>query len=218
MIAQIVIHPDLEKQKQQALELIQKVELSLNHPDLLWLEEEKLGIEQARKVKDFLSLKPYQGNKQAVVILHAESLTPESQNALLKILEEPPEHSLIILGTTSEDQILATIISRCQVVNLEDLTTEESHTQYQDKIEKLRQSSIEERFKFIEKLEEKERFLHALTAYFRHQFVLTPLRWEHKLFLQDLIQAEKLAKQNVNIRAILEYLMLKLPSAKITTF
>lgn len=74
-------------------------------------------------------------------------------------------------------------------------------------IEKLIGSSIEERFEFIEKLKDKESFLLSLVAYFHKKL---PSNAE---FVKELLQAEKWAKQNVNIRAILEYLMLKMPTA-----
>ncbi len=66
-------------------------------------------------------------------------------------------------------------------------------------------SSLEERFEYIEKLKNKEEFLATLTTYF-HQKIL-----EYPDFTAKVLQAEKWHKQNVNIRAILEYLMLVMP-------
>lgn len=215
MISQLLIHPELQKREEQAVLILEKEGISRNHPNSLWLDEEKLGIEQVRKVKEFLSLKPYQGKSQAVVILQADNLTPEAQNAFLKTLEEPPGEAVVILGVTSEEKLLSTIISRCQVINLSNSATNTPDVLVKSPkdIEKLLGSTIEERFKFIEKLEDREDFLYALTAYFHQKFTATPERCTHK-FLKDLLEAEKWAKQNVNIRAILEYLMLKIPSGQ----
>lgn len=227
MIPCLLIHSDISKREEEAEKILLQENLSRNHPDLLWFETEtKLGVEQARQIKEFLSLKPYQGSKQAVVIVAAENLTLDAQNALLKTLEEPPEEAIIILGLSSEDQLLSTIISRCQAINLNNptcVTPEVTQKSYK-KIEELLGSNIEQRFKFIEKLEEKEKFLYDLTAYFRHKLldnsagvsVIHPgggsVNFLNFLFLKDLVEAEKWAKQNVNIRAILEYLMLKMPT------
>lgn len=220
MISCLIIHPKLAEREIEVEKILSKIGLKKNHPDLLWLgEEEKLGVEQAKKIKEFLGLKPYQGKTQAVVVLAAENLTLDAQNALLKTLEEAQEHASIILGATSEEQLLPTIISRCKIINLQNTPTSEVGLKYQDDIEKLLSLDYEKRFQFIEKLEEKEDFLYALTAYFR-QCLLTdiqlPMLDKKKVqnFLKDLVKAEKWAKHNVNIRAILEYLMLKMPEKR----
>lgn len=207
MISCLVIHPDISLRQSEIEKILKNLELSQNHPNTLWFsEEEKLGIEESRKIKKFLSLKPYQGKNQAVVLLVAENLSLDAQNALLKTLEEAGNYVSLILGAGSEEQLLPTIVSRCKVINLKTTLTPEVRQKYQEEIEKLTKSTMEERFKFIEKLEDRENFLYALTAYFRQ-------RW-NTMFIKDLLEAEKWAKQNVNLRAILEYLMLKMPNGK----
>ncbi len=181
--------------------------LSRSHPNLLWLDEEKLGIEQVRKIKEFLSLKPYQGKSQAVVAIQADNLSLDAQNAFLKTLEEPPAEAVIILGVSSEDKLLPTVISRCQITHLD--KDKRGEGKYFPDIEKLLGASTEERFKFIEKLDGKDQFLKDLAAYFQGQLLKEPEK--HKDFIKDILEAEKWANQNVNIRAILEYLMLKMP-------
>lgn len=214
MISCLLISQDISQREAEIEKILANLELSKNHSNVLWFaEEEKLGIGEARKIQEFLSLKPYQGKAQAVVLLASENLSQDAQHALLKTLEEAGENVSIILGSSSEDQLLSTIISRCKVVNLQTQTqlatpgVEAQFQKDQKDIEKLLEANLEERFKFIEKLEDKESFLYALTAYFRQQLP-NPI---HLSFLKDLIETEKWAKQNVNIRAILEYLMLKMP-------
>lgn len=221
MIPQLLIHPDILNRESRAEKLLADINLTRQHHSLLWFSpEEKLGIEQARQIKEFLSLKPYQGGKQAVVLITSENLTPEAQNALLKTLEEPPGEALIILGVSSEDQLLPTILSRCHISYLANTTDQDKQlTEKEIKdIEKLLSSSIEQRFVFVEKLKDRDEFLLTLTAYFRHKLLeissggatSPPGKWTHD-FLKELIQAQRWDKQNVNIRAILEYLMLKMP-------
>lgn len=228
MISKLIIHPDLEKREEFAEEFIKELKINKNHPDLMWLgADEKLGIEQARKIKDFLNLKPYQAKGQVIIVISAQNLTADAQNALLKTFEEHEEGVNLVLGAESEEQLLPTLLSRCQVINLQNNSTFTSppggpgvEYKYQEDIKKLLESSMEERFKFIEKLKEREDFLQALIFYFRHKFLenslggigTPPLGWMH--FLKDLVEAERWNKANVNLRAILEYLMLKIPQVK----
>jgi len=84
-------------------------------------EEDKqtISIDQIRDLQHQLSLKPYASKYKIGIILEAQRMTVEAQNALLKTLEEPPTHSVLILTAPSTKQLLPTIISRCQVVRLE---------------------------------------------------------------------------------------------------
>jgi len=69
-----------------------------------------------------LSLKPMSGRRRVAIIDDAETLNDESANAMLKTLEEPPPHSVLILIATSADLLLPTIRSRCQVVPFQPLS------------------------------------------------------------------------------------------------
>lgn len=85
------------------------------------------GIDEIRQLKEKINYKPTKGRKKIYIIDEVHMLTKEAFNALLKTLEEPPEHILFILATTEPDKILPTIISRCQrydfnTINLVDMT------------------------------------------------------------------------------------------------
>ena len=69
-----------------------------------------------------LSLKPMSGRRRVAIIDDAEALNDVSANALLKTLEEPPPHSVLILIASSADLLLPTIRSRCQVVSFQPLS------------------------------------------------------------------------------------------------
>jgi len=220
MIPLLLIGQDITKRRQEAEKILVSHGFYPGHPDLLWFETgEKLGVEQTKEIREFLKLKPYQAKEHMVVLLSAEVLTPEAQNTLLKTLEEPPGEATIILGAGSEEQLLSTILSRCQIQRI---TREHQSTMISEKdieiVEKLLKSSIEERFKYVEKTDDKEKLLFLLIAYFRHKLLdrplsddpIAPSRWEVG-YLKELVEAEKWVKQNVNARAILEYLMLKMP-------
>lgn len=72
------------------------------------------GIDEIRQLKDKINYQPVKGRKKIYIIDEVHMLTKEAFNALLKTLEEPPEHVIFILATTEADKILPTIVSRCQ--------------------------------------------------------------------------------------------------------
>jgi len=95
---------------------IEKLE---NNPDVLRLRgENSIGIEKVREVQAFLSKKAYGEKNKIVFIPEAEKLTLQAQNAFLKTLEEPPASSVIILCAPTGDDLLPTIQSRCEIVNV----------------------------------------------------------------------------------------------------
>jgi len=91
-----------------------------DHPDLLWVErgsdDTRVRIAQVRAVQSALRLGATEGGRRAAVIADAEWLNHGAQNALLKLLEEPPPQTTLVLVTTSPAGLLATVRSRCQKV------------------------------------------------------------------------------------------------------
>ncbi len=72
------------------------------------------GIDEIRELRDRVNLAPVAGRTKVYIIDEVHMLTPEAFNALLKMLEEPPEHVVFVLATTEKHKVLPTIISRCQ--------------------------------------------------------------------------------------------------------
>ncbi len=94
------------------------------HPDVHMLggpDNEAIKIEHIRQLKSQISLKAYEGKKKVFIINNAENLTPEAANAILKILEEPPANSLIILISAKPNLLFKTIISRCKTIKFHNL-------------------------------------------------------------------------------------------------
>lgn len=216
MLAKILIS-SLESRIIEAGSILTKHNLYKNHPDTLWFEnDEKLGVEQVKSIRAHISLKPYSAKGRAIVLESAQNLTPEAQNALLKTLEEPPESAIIILGADSETTLLPTLLSRCQVIRIKN---QESRVKldktFVEDIDKLTGLSIEQRFAFIEKLEDKEAFLQALINLYQIQLQSHTDSGIIE-FTKQLLEAEKWAKANCNIRAILEYLMIEMPEKVIS--
>lgn len=83
------------------------------------------GIDEIRQLKEKINYQPVKGRKKIYIIDEVHMLTKEAFNALLKTLEEPPEHVIFILATTEADKILPTIISRCQRYDFKALSMEE---------------------------------------------------------------------------------------------
>lgn len=72
------------------------------------------GIDEIRELKEKIEFKPSQGKYKVYIIDEVHMLTKEAFNALLKTLEEPPEHVVFILATTEPHKIPMTILSRCE--------------------------------------------------------------------------------------------------------
>ena len=72
------------------------------------------GIDEIRDLRDRVKLSPVAGRMKVYIIDEVHMLTPEAFNALLKMLEEPPEHVVFVLATTEKHKVLPTVISRCQ--------------------------------------------------------------------------------------------------------
>jgi DNA polymerase-3 subunit delta' len=97
------------------------------HPDLVWLAPKGAQhmVEEVReRVIRASAYKPYEGGKRVFVVEAAEAMRDESQNALLKTLEEPPEFVHLILLTAEPSALLETIASRCQPVDFAPLPVE----------------------------------------------------------------------------------------------
>ncbi|SDZ00775.1 DNA polymerase III subunit delta' [Tindallia californiensis] len=90
------------------------------HAEFRWIRSEEEGkepvvtVEMIRNLVKDIYLKPYESDHKVYVLPEADTMTLQAQNALLKTLEEPPEHSLLILVTPAPERLLPTIRSRCQ--------------------------------------------------------------------------------------------------------
>ena len=134
MTSFILVSQSKEKRKQYLTEFMQKH--TIDTFDLTIIEKDEnsknlqtLGIQDVKNLQKKLYLKPLKSQQKLVVLDDAQLLTIEAQNALLKMLEEPPEHTFIFLSSQTAETFLPTILSRCKIIQLEQarstLTTEE---------------------------------------------------------------------------------------------
>ena len=82
-------------------------------------ERATIGVEEVRLFRDDMFLSPTESSFKIYIVEEAEKLTPNAQNALLTVLEEPPSSVIIFLLAESLDKILTTIKSRAQIITME---------------------------------------------------------------------------------------------------
>ena len=98
-----------------------------DHPDvgLVIAPKRVLRVEQMRQIEKEANFRPFEGKARVFLIDEADKLNDASANALLKVLEEPPKTSHLILITARPAMLLPTILSRCQMIRFSPLTPDE---------------------------------------------------------------------------------------------
>ena len=101
--------------------------ISQNHPDILHIKPSgsAIKIDQIRSLRHTLCLKPYEASHRVAILEKAQGMTMPAFNALLKILEEPPERTTMILIANKSSDLLPTIISRCQQIRFAPVADEQ---------------------------------------------------------------------------------------------
>jgi len=96
-------------------------------PDVMEIAREKkeVKIEQTRFLKQMAYLRPMTARKRVFIVHEADKMSEESANSVLKVLEEPPFFTHIVLITENPHRIPPTILSRCQVLNFSSIAKEE---------------------------------------------------------------------------------------------
>jgi DNA polymerase III subunit delta' len=99
---------------------------AMQHPDLNIIQADSEGgtlkVDQVREARRTLTLKPYQSKYRVTVFLRFQEANDSAANALLKILEEAPSYVVLILTADHPEQLLPTIVSRCEVLRLHSLS------------------------------------------------------------------------------------------------
>jgi DNA polymerase III subunit delta' len=101
---------------------------AMQHPDLTIVQADSEGgtlkVDQVREARRTLTLKPYQSKYRVTIFLRFQEANDSAANALLKILEEAPSYVLLVLTADHPEQLLPTIVSRCEVLRLRSLPLE----------------------------------------------------------------------------------------------
>jgi DNA polymerase-3 subunit delta' len=102
---------------------------SMKHADLTIVQAETEGgilkVDQIREARKTLMLKPYMSKYRVALFLRFHEANDNAANALLKTLEEAPSYAVLILTAGNPEQLLPTILSRCEVLRLRPLRVEE---------------------------------------------------------------------------------------------
>jgi DNA polymerase-3 subunit delta' len=183
------------------------------------VEGKTIKIDQVHEFIRQTQLKPFRSKFKVGVIISAEKLTAEAQNALLKTLEEPSKNTFLILTTGQVKRLLPTILSRCQVLEFE---KQDEGLVNEEAASRLLESDIVERFSFVEKMlkqkdkskvnEDIEILLANLLNHLRASLVKNNKTNSKEIIDQiNLIEETLLAiEKNVNKRLALESLMINL--------
>jgi len=92
-----------------------------------------LKVDQIRDVRRILTYKPYQSKYRVALFLRFQEANESAANALLKTLEEAPSYAVLILTADNPEQLLPTIVSRCEVLRLRPLKIEEVRQALEEK-------------------------------------------------------------------------------------
>lgn len=95
-----------------------------SHPDITTVKtvdgKKFLSVDQVRELRADAFIKAHSATHRVFIIEDADCMNPQAQNALLKVLEEPPQNVIFILLVASKTVLLDTIISRCVLLSLTD--------------------------------------------------------------------------------------------------
>lgn len=183
-------------------------------PDVHQLESEtNIKIEEVRNLERVLNLKPYDVPPKIAIILEAEKLTFEAQGALLKILEEPPGETILILTAADETNLLPTIVSRCQQIYLppqtEFVMEKEEFEEMKRFTKELLAASAGKRIKLAEKIINREEaivFCQKQLLFWEKVLVQKPNAKVAKI-LRQIQKTLKYLSANVNPKLAIENLL-----------
>ena len=212
----IITSKDALKAKEYANKMFSG--LGISKFDVYDLETEKaVGIADIRGLTTQVYLKPLKGDKKAVILNAFLGISLDAQNAFLKMLEEPPLSTTIII-LASENFFLPTVLSRCKLIELDKgvVLSKEEKGEYSQILQNLRMGKIGDKLKLAQDYsKDKEtalRFLEKLIVVARFKMISEQeSRGEYKRTIETLNKYYKEIKQsNVNLRLGLENLFLEI--------
>ncbi len=167
-----------------------------------------IGVSQVRELLTRLSFQAYRPTARIVLIMPADSLTLEAQNALLKVLEEPPKETHFYLVTQQASQLLTTIQSRCQIVRFDSAEPANKETNQplqtiDNKIDRQLINNYTAAIKLAEKIKTEFEAVNLLKQLNKESELSAE---KQQLILTGLTQLNK----NFNIRLTLEHLFFQL--------
>lgn len=201
MLSKLIVgSADLAAQKMS--QILNEMGLKMSSPDVMVFDSEtKIGVDEAKKVKEFLSIKPI-GKYKAVIFEDTSRFSNLAQNSLLKTIEDLGETGIVIVIGKAKTDLIPTLLSRLEIINLDS----REQTEGWELASKWLDANLEQKFAIIESEEKDELFgqIGNMVENSIHQDqTLTNLG-------KNLLIAEEYWIANGNQRAILEWLALTL--------
>lgn len=210
---------NFEKGKEKAKELSKKRKIE-NIDINIFGYEKAIGIDDIRNIQQKIFLKPIKSLEKSAILIASQGLTIEAQNSMLKLLEEPPNNTIIIL-VCDKESVLPTIISRCVVIELEnELKINKKNSAYLNIL--ISSNGVGERLKLAQDLAKEKNeaieFLEDLILATREKLIkkVSNDKGRHSIsqylnILTSLQRTHTIIKTtNVNLRLALENLFLNL--------
>lgn len=206
----IIVSKDNKGAEKTAIDILKGKKISPFDISLI-SEEKTIGIPQIRNLQEKIYLKPSQGEEKGIIINAETGITTEGQNALLKVLEEPPQNTYIIIVVGNKDLLLPTVLSRCKIIEnsreeIKDLNL------YKNFLDNIRDKGVGERLKLAQDLSKDKReaieYLENLIMAARQEMVKQKASY---LIVKKLQKSYLIIKNtNANLRLALENLFLSL--------
>lgn len=228
MTSFIISCENKNRRKEQSLAVCQK--FAVDPIDILTVEElsdkktQGIGIETIKYIQKKLLFKPIKSKTKALIIENAELLTVEAQNALLKVLEEPPTSTIIVLETSQLESLLPTIQSRCQIISIMErktiILTDEEEKLFVQHIDGLKTVSVGRSLSQAESLVKNKdaiiwmkKMIHVARKKLIEEIQqenndINTINWYYKLITSLQKMHRTLGTTNVNQRLALEHMFL----------
>jgi DNA polymerase-3 subunit delta' len=178
-----------------------------NNPDIFIIDQQTgWTIELIRQIKNFISKKPFNHTNKIIIIYDAHQLNIESQNALLKTLEDPGENNYLIITTPKPAKLLPTIISRCQTIKIKNVSL-----QCQTKDCLIFSKNIKKDLVLSETLsKDKTQVLPLLENQLQiyHSLLKSNPSVQNSKTIQKILKAIKMIESNVDPKSALDFLFL----------
>jgi DNA polymerase III delta prime subunit len=178
-----------------------------NNPDIFILNQDTgWTIELTRSIKNFLSQKPFNHQNKVVIIYDAHNLNIESQNALLKTLEEPGENNYLLITTSKPSKILPTIISRCFTIKLKNSSSLDSRVKPLEITGDIKKDLLNS--EIISKNKDQVLpFLEEQLQIYQKAILTSPTSFNSKM-IEKLIKSIQMINANVDPRSIVDFIFL----------
>lgn len=207
----IVLCKNEQKSFEYCLKASQKIlkieKREIDHPDLIVISgSSSIGIDQAKEVINKMKRHPYQSGYIISIIHPGDLLTTEAQNALLKLIEEPPKYARIFITATHRSHLLPTIRSRCKIHYIECYQTQKNVNNID--LHSLISKPIAQRLEYIDKITQKKEINQIQIKQMLDDLLLNISPTSNPALFKRIIKAKEMLLKNVTPQHVLDYIAL----------